>query len=431
MLKRKITDRLIQWKKAKDQKCLLLFGARQVGKTFIVDQFGNDNYESYISIDFRKYPSLKSIFEGDLDVDTLMAKISLFLPQSRFIPENTLLLLDEIQDCPAARTSLKYWAQDGRVDVIATGSQLGVSMHGSAIPAGYETKIMMHSLDFEEFLWALGVSESSITLIRSYLERGEKIPEDINEKMFSYMRQYMVIGGMPDVINQFLKTNNYAAADEIQNQLNMEYRDDIAKYADSSIRMKAIACYDSIPQQLLKDNHKFQYKMVKKGTTSSYYENSFDWLEKAGILTRCYNVETPAFPLAGYKKNDQFTVYLNDIGLLSAFYGFQIKAPLIQNTLTGNVKGALYENLIADMLIKRNHPLYYYSNEKRTVQIEFLLEENAHVIPMEVKAKNRSTPSLNKLLLTDDIPYGYKMISGNLGIEEKKKTLPLYMAMFL
>ena len=249
--------------------------------------------------------------------------------------------------------------------------------------------------------------------------------------MFSYLRQYMVIGGMPDVINQFLKANNYAIADELQNQLNMEYRDDIAKYADSSIRMKAIACYDSIPQQLLKDNHKFQYKMVKKGTTSSYYENSFEWLEKAGLLTRCYNVEIPEFPLSGYKKSDQFTVYLNDIGLLSAFYGFQIKAPLLQNTLVGNVKGALYENLIADILLKKNHPLYYYANEKRTVQIEFLLEENSHVVPMEVKAKNRATSSLNKLLLSDIIPYGYKMISGNIGFEGKKKTLPLYMAMFL
>ncbi|MBR4162885.1 MAG: ATP-binding protein [Solobacterium sp.] len=431
MLKRKIMDQLIKWKESKEKKCLLLYGARQVGKTYIVDQFAKDHYDSYISIDFRKYPSLKSIFEGDLDVDTLISKISLFLPQSRFIPNNTLLLLDEIQDCPPARTSLKYWAQDDRFDVIATGSQLGVSMHGNAVPAGYETKMMMHSLDFEEFLWAMGIPESSISMIYSYFISGEKIPEEINEKMFSYLRQYMVIGGMPDVINQFLKTNNYAVADELQNQLNMEYRDDIAKYADSSIRMKAIACYDSIPQQLLKDNHKFQYKMVKKGTTSSYYEKSFEWLEKAGLLTRCYNVEIPEFPLSGYKKSDQFTVYLNDIGLLSAFYGFQNKAPLLQNTLVGNVKGALYENLIADILLKKNHPLYYYANEKRTVQIEFLLEENSHVVPMEVKAKNRATPSLNKLLLSDHIPYGYKMISGNTGFEGKKKTLPLYMAMFL
>ncbi len=431
MLKRKIMDQLIKWKESKEKKCLLLYGARQVGKTYIVDQFAKDHYDSYISIDFRKYPSLKSIFEGDLDVDTLISKISLFLPQSRFIPNNTLLLLDEIQDCPPARTSLKYWAQDDRFDVIATGSQLGVSMHGNAVPAGYETKIMMHSLDFEEFLWAMGIPESSISMIYSYFISGEKIPEEINNKMFSYLRQYMVIGGMPDVINQFLKANNYAIADELQNQLNMEYRDDIAKYADSSIRMKAIACYDSIPQQLLKDNHKFQYKMVKKGTTSSYYENSFEWLEKAGLLTRCYNVKIPEFPLSGYKKSDQFTVYLNDIGLLSAFYGFQIKAPLLQNTLVGNVKGALYENLIADILLKKNHPLYYYANEKRTVQIEFLLEENSHVVPMEVKAKNRATPSLNKLLLSDIIPYGYKMISGNIGFEGKKKTLPLYMAMFL
>jgi len=431
MLKRKIMDQLIKWKESKEKKCLLLYGARQVGKTYIVDQFAKDHYDSYISIDFRKYPSLKSIFEGDLDVDTLISKISLFLPQSRFIPNNTLLLLDEIQDCPPARTSLKYWAQDDRFDVIATGSQLVVSMHGNAVPAGYETKIMMHSLDFEEFLWAMGIPESSISMIYSYFISGEKIPEEINNKMFSYLRQYMVIGGMPDVINQFLKANNYAIADELQNQLNMEYRDDIAKYADSSIRMKAIACYDSIPQQLLKDNHKFQYKMVKKGTTSSYYENSFKWLEKAGLLTRCYNVEIPEFPLSGYKKSDQFTVYLNDIGLLSAFYGFQIKAPLLQNTLVGNVKGALYENLIADILLKKNHPLYYYANEKRTVQIEFLLEENSHVVPMEAKAKNRATPSLNKLLLSDIIPYGYKMISGNIGFEGKKKTLPLYMAMFL
>ncbi len=185
MLKRKIMDQLIKWKESKEKKCLLLYGARQVGKTYIVDQFAKDHYDSYISIDFRKYPSLKSIFEGDLDVDTLISKISLFLPQSRFIPNNTLLLLDEIQDCPPARTSLKYWAQDDRFDVIATGSQLGVSMHGNAVPAGYETKIMMHSLDFEEFLWAMGIPESSISMIYSYFISGEKIPEEINNKMFS------------------------------------------------------------------------------------------------------------------------------------------------------------------------------------------------------------------------------------------------------
>ncbi|MBQ0066502.1 MAG: hypothetical protein KBT48_12130 [Firmicutes bacterium] len=219
--------------------------------------------------------------------------------------------------------SIKYWALDNRFDVIATGSLLGVSLKDGAYPVGYEKKEILYPLDFEEFLWAIGISEASISVLKPYFTNGERIPSVLNDKMFEYLKTYMIVGGMPAVVNVYLETHNFMEVDSIQQQLISSYEEDIAHYAQASDRIKAQACYKSIPLQLLKDNHKFQYKLVRKGSISSDYFNSFDWLEKAGLVQRCYNLQIPSFPIRGYLDQDKYKAYLNDIGLLISTYGIK------------------------------------------------------------------------------------------------------------
>lgn len=304
-------------------------------------------------------------------------------------------------------------------------------MGAAAYPVGYEKQAELFSLDFEEFLWALGVEESAAEVLRPYFSNGEKIPDALNEKMFEYLRLYMIIGGMPAVINRYLATHDFSSVNDEQNTILSDYRVDIASYAEPADRIRAQACFESVPRQLLKENHKFQYKMVKKGSTASDFMSSFDWLEKAGLITRCYNLLEPQFPLRGYLDDDKFRVYMNDIGLLIATYGFQTKASVYNDQLVGNIKCAIYESLMADFLIKKEYPLVYYKNQKGTIEMEFFVEENGRAIPIEVKAKNRATASLNHILDEGQAPYGYKFITGNAGRSGKKITLPLYMAMFL
>ena len=435
MLRRKFMNTLLEWKHNQEtsntKQCLLVKGARQVGKSTIIEAFGKEQYESFISLDFRENKELKDIFDGSYDINSLIGKISLVKPGSHFIPNKTLLLLDEIQDCPNARASLKYWALDGRFDVIASGSLLGVSLASSSIPVGYERVVTLHAMDFEEFLWAISVSEESISSLRSYFDSGEHIPDVINNKMMEYLHTYMITGGMPNVINKYLATHDFLEVDKEQNVIIDGYKDDIAKYAETSEKIKARACYESIPRQLLKDNHKFQYKEVRQGKTASYFMSSIDWIENAGIATRCFNLIEPTFPIKGYIDEDKFRIYENDIGLLIASYGYATKNAIFNDQLYGNIKGAIYESLIADFLIKKNYPLVYYKNQKGTLELEFFIEKDSSIIPIEVKAKNSATASLNNILEDKHIPYGYKFISGNSGFIDKKRTLPLYMALFL
>lgn len=432
MLKRKIEQNLIDWKNNKNKECLLVKGARQVGKTFIIREFGKSNYTHFLEINFEQKPEFKEVFNGSLDTDEIIKQLSLLIPSARFVPNETLLFLDEIQACPKARTSLKFFAEDNRFDVIASGSLLGINYKDvSSYPVGYERQIQLHSLDFEEFLWATGVTDKSIADIKEYFLSLEYIPHVINDKMLSLVREYITIGGMPSVVNKYLETKNFSEVHAEQEKITTSYLDDIAKYAPTSDKPKARNCYLSIPNQLLKENKKFKYSAVEKGGTSRKYTNSLDWLRDANLATFCFNVSTPTFPLGAYKKDNEFKIYLNDIGLLVSMYGFEMKAAIIKNTLTGSAKGGIYENLIADMLIKKNIPLVYYKSENSTLEIEFLINSEINIIPVEVKAGNSATASLNSYLQKFKPEYAYKFITGNAGENENKRTLPLYMAMFL
>ncbi len=432
MLKRKFYDYLLNWKNTKDKECLLVKGARQIGKTYIIEQFGKENYKNYIYINFVENPRYKEIFEGALSAEEIYKKLSVYIFGVKFIEKETLIFLDEIQECPNARTALKFLALDNKYDVIASGSLLGINYKEvSSIPVGYERQVDMHALDFEEFLWAIGVNDMAISYVKEFFAKKEKVPFDINEKMLEYLREYIVVGGMPDVVNTFIKTNNYNEVQNAQEKIIRSYYEDMIKYAPVAEKPKVRKCYDSIPKQLAKENKKFQFSVVEKKSTARKYGNSLEWLLDANIIQRIYNVSTPLMPLKAYEKDDQYKVYMNDIGLLVAMYGFEMKAPILENSLKGPAKGGIYENLIADIMAKRGYKLNYYKTENGSQEIEFLITTNDGVIPIEVKAGNGASISLNTFITEFAPNVAYKLITGNLGVADNKTTLPLYMAMFI
>ena len=432
MLRRKFYSYLTEWKSSKKNECLLVKGARQIGKSFIIREFGKANYEQYIEINFEESPEVKAAFEGNLSVDELIRKISLFKEGVSFNPGKTLLFFDEIQSCPQARSSLKFWAQDGRFDIIASGSLLGLNYREvSSFPVGYERQVEMHSLDFEEFLWAKGIGEDVIADLKNHFDEFIPVEKSINEKMQQILREYMVVGGMPAVVNSFLETNNYNEVHKTQMMILDAYLNDIAKYAPTRDKPKARNCYLSIPRQLAKENTKFQYGIVENGGTARKYANSLDWLRDSNIVRYCFNVVPPQFPLAAYVRQEQFRIYTNDIGLLIAMFGYEMKAAIVNDTLTGPVKGGIYENLIADFLLKKDIPLHYFKRDDSSSEVEFLLEKNSAVVPIEVKSHKGETSSLDALLKKDEIEKGYKIMNGNVGEVGKKITIPHYMALFL
>ena len=437
MLRRKMLAYLREWRSHKGAECLLIKGARQVGKSYIVKAFGETDYRRTIVVDFVESPRLKAIFEGSLDADSVYSRMSLLIEGAEFLPGQTLLFLDEIQECPEARSALKYLAQDGRCDVIASGSLLGIQYREAderlaSIPVGYERVVEMYPLDFEEFLWARGYRDDAIDVLRGHLDRVEAVPEAINAKMMGLLREYLAIGGMPAIVQAFVNSGNYNVAHEEQGRLLSSYLDDIARYASSGERLHARACFESLPRQLAKENTKFQYSVVERRGTARKFLGSVDWLVGANMVLRCQSVSTPTFPLVAYEDDSRFRLYAGDTGLLMAMYGFEMKAAVVENRLAGPMKGGLYENLVAVMLRAAGFSLHYWKTQSGNREIEFLIQSpDATVVPIEVKAGRGSTVSLNELLDRDDVRVGFKLIDGNLGRDGKKVTLPLYLAPFL
>lgn len=433
MLKRKIYNKLLAWKGKKDNKgCLLLKGARQVGKSFIVDYFAKENYQSYIKINFIETPKLKEIFNGELTSSEILKRISLSLADIKFIKGSTLIFLDEIQECQEARTALKFLANNDVFDVIASGSLLGISYKEvSSIPVGYETHLMMYPLDFEEFLWGVGYDKQAILNLKSFFDNKEIIPQVIHENMLKLIREYIAVGGMPAVVNTYLASKNFSEVHNEQQKILDSYFDDISKYASTTEKPKVKNCYLAIPKELAKENKKFKFSTVEKKATARKYKNSIEWLRGANLVNLCYNVSTLSFPLNAYEKLDMYKIYLNDIGLLIAMYGFEMKKAIVDDTLEGPIKGGIYENLLSCMLIQLGYKLYYFRNDNGSTEIEFLISKETKIIPIEVKAKKGRTLSLDKILSLNEIPYGYKFSANNIGIIDKKITMPVYMAMFL
>ena len=443
MLKRKAYDELLHWKeqrhKEKLKKCLLLKGARQVGKSYIVQAFGKAEYRSFLSIDFFRQPEMKAIFDGELTADEILKRITAYVRDFRLIPGDTLIFLDEIQCCGNARTAIKFLAQDFRFDVISSGSLLGLTYgedddetveEPASVPVGYESQITMHSLDFEEFLWANGYNAAAIAALGSYYLSDTTIPAAIHDRYEALFREFIVVGGMPEVINHFAEYHDFNRADSIQRDILAEYRDDISKHAKGKEKVLVRMCYDAAPKQLAKEQKKFQYSTVEKGQTRRKYGGSVQWLKDSAMVQVCYNIREPYLPLMANANEDQFKVYLNDTGLLCCAYGFETKLAVLNDTIGGNARGGIYENVIAECLVKRGYDLYYYKPDS-THEIEFLIEKNGTVVPIEVKAGNRATPSLNQYIERYQPQTAYKLTNTRNGRVDAKVTLPHYMVMFI
>ena len=440
MLKRKALLQLKKWKEAGEKKSLIVSGARQVGKTYIVREFGKE-FGSFIELNFLEQPDLCRIFKGNLDPDTILMGVRLSRPEANVIEGDTLLFLDEIQECPEAITSLKFLAADPRLTVVASGSALGMDYNRvTSYPVGYVSYLEMTALDFEEFLWAMHVGDDIIEHIREHFESLTPVEEVLHDRFMQLFRQYMVLGGMPEVLNAFLEKKDFHAAWETQKRIYRDYLADIARFASPAEKLKAERCYRSIPAQLMKDNHKFQYGVVEKKGTARKFESSVDWLLSAHMAVSVKNTGFVEYPLQLHEIDDSFRLYPSDIGLLICTFDFSlVKAILADDSedmtdslILKTAKGGLYEAAIADILTKSGHrDLHFYRNEGGTAEMEFLLEGGAGVVPVEVKAGRKKAKALDNLLKKEDIQKGYKLAAQNIGAVDKKVTLPLYMALWL
>lgn len=435
MLKRKISEELQKWIKTKKKKCLVVQGARQTGKTFAIEKFAEENYEEVLEINFKQTPSAKEIFSGDLTVDSMLMALRFRFPEKKISPEQTLLFFDEIQECGEAITSLKFWANDNRFDVIASGSLLDIDYkRASSYPVGYVDYLTLHGLDFEEFLWACGVTEDMITSLKDYLKNKKIIPDAINTQMMKYYRLYLAIGGMPEAVQKYIDTKDFRDVDMVQRNLLQGYQYDIAHYASAEEKIKAEKCYLSLAKQLLdKENHKFQYKELEHGARAQKYYTSIEWLLRADIIHLCRIVTSVKYDLNDYARNDFFRAYTTDLSLLLAMKDFSLKRHIVENTLSGNTKGGLYECAVADALHKKGYPLFFYKNETKKIELDFIIQKEGQVIPIEVKSGNTKARSLKAIIQDNkEIPYGYKFIDGNLGLTDSGIiTLPLYMVNFI
>jgi len=353
------------------------------------------------------------------------------VPNADLVPGETLIFLDEIQDCPRARTALKFLAIDKRFDVIASGSMLGIKYKDvPSYPVGHIDPLEMHSLDFEEFLWANGVKPGSIDDIRNYFEKHEPVPTAMHERMMELFKEYIVVGGMPRVVQDFVTNHNFANVLRIQKGIIEDYKDDIAKYAEGAEKTKARVCFESIPKHLSKDYKKFRYGLVEKGGTARKYGGSLEWLFDANVINVCHNLGAPELPLEGNAQSDTFKVYMRDTGLLMAMLEDGSQEDIIDGNL-GIYKGAIYENIIADIFTKSGKKLYYFE-KNHSLEIDFFIRRNKTATAVEVKsADNTKSKSLNSVLENEGVKRGIRLSSKNVGAAENIEIFPLYMAMFL
>lgn len=436
MLRRKIEQRLLKWKHSSNRKPLILKGCRQCGKTYSVLHFARKNYKHVIYLNFLENPEYNDIFSGSLEVNNLIMLISALLgPKARFEAGKTVLIFDEIQVCPEARTALKFFKLDGRFDVLATGSLLGVKGYGKqpkSIPVGYETVIDMYPLDFEEFLWANGISEEIIQILRQYLQNEAPVPLALHNRLKNLLLQYTVVGGMPGVVQNYIENQQMDEVLQAQRDIVRAYEEDMIKYAEDRDKTKIRECFESIPKQLSKENKKFQYSLIKKGSKASQFAGSLQWIEDAGIIRRCYNLSLPELPLAGNAIDSVFKVYMTDTGLFVSMLEDGTQYDILQGRLYG-YKGAIYENLVADFFIKMGRKLYYYHKDSG-LEIDFVICYHGEAVLIEAKAATGDTKSTKTILKHPEkyhVHQAIKLGDYNIGRTGAILTLPMYMGFLL
>ncbi len=434
-LTRKADSFLIEWKNNADRYPLIIKGARQVGKTETIRKFAEANYKSLVEINFITEPMYKAIIEEGFSADSIVKLISRIDPSKHFEQNNTLIFFDEIQDFPEIATALKFFKEDGKYDVICSGSLLGVQYNRIAsISVGYKTDYQMFSMDFEEFLWAKGYSEDVISDMLKHMLEVKPFTE-LEQNIFSNLfLEYCILGGMPAIIDNYIKKGTFEGSLELQHQLLTDYESDIVKYAEGLDKAKILSVYRSIPAQLARENKKFQYSKVAKGGRSKDYMGCIEWLKDAGLINVCNCLEFPELPLKGNIDENKYKVYISDTGLLVASLDDESQIDLRANKNMGIYKGALYENFAAEALVKQGYGLYYYSKDNSTLEEDFFIRSANELIPVEVKANTNQSKSMNQLIngkSYKDIKHGIKFTTGNIGMSESIVTMPYFCTFLL
>ena len=434
-LRRKIDQYLIDWKNSSNKMPLIIKGARQIGKTNAIRNFGEKNYKTFIEINFAFQPEFKTIFEDGFVVDNIVKNITLKMPEIQINEYDTLIFFDEMQECVSTATSLKAFREDGRYDVICSGSFMGINYKEiESNSVGNKEDYIMHSMDFEEFLWAKGYKEEQIEDLYKCMVEVKPLSTTQYSVMLSNFKDYMVVGGMPAIVNQFMANKNFSGILKMQQQILLDYEEDITKYAGKLDKTKILNCYKKIPVFLGNENKKFQISKIADGARNREYVGVIDWLSSAGIVNVSYSLEQPSLPLKGNYNPDNYRLYFADTGLLIGSLEEEVQQDLRNNENMNTYKGALYENIVGDMLVKAGYDLYFYKDDSKKQEMDFFVRDTNSLIPVEVKANDNATASLNNLIDNDkykDIKYGIKLCNKNIGFNGKFYTFPYFLTFLL
>lgn len=429
---RKISNALNSWKNEEKRKALLITGARQIGKTFSIREFGRASYKNYVEINFITEPEAAHIFDGNLDADTIIMNMTAYLRMS-LEPRETLVFFDEIQECPKARTAIKFLVEDGRFDYIESGSLLGVQyIPVQSYPVGSEQILTMYPMDFEEFCIAIGVPGETLSYLKDCYDQVKPVTEAVHSTMLNLFRYYVVAGGMPAVVQEFINSRDIGNVISIQNDILALYRQDVGKYAEQDSRTKIMEIFDRIPEQLDDKNRRFMLSSIKKTARQREYEASFEWLRDAGVALPCINVTEPKIPLKINEQSRLFKLYMNDVGLLCASCLENVQYAILQGRLSVNM-GSILENAMAEQL-KSNGFSLRYLNKQRIGELDFIVGQGDKVIPLEIKSGNdyKRHAALNNALAVKEwnLTTGIVFCMGNVEEEANIKYLPWYMIMF-
>ncbi|MCI6614809.1 MAG: ATP-binding protein [Mollicutes bacterium] len=434
-LKRKIDKFLDEWLISDKKKPLIIKGARQIGKTKTIEEFAKRNNLSLVEINFVLNPEFRDIFDDGYKVDKILENISFKDPSLEFIPGKTLIFFDEIQKCINAATSLKSFKIDGRFDVICSGSLMGLSYKEiESVSTGHKIDYTMYSMDFEEFLWALGYKEEQIESLYECMKNLSPLSETQFNVLLDRFHQYMVLGGMPEVVKLFVDQKNYSGTLALQKQIILDYEEDITKYVEGLDKTKILNVFRKIPVFLGQDNKKFRISKVAHGARNREYTGVTDWLTDAGIVNISYCLNDLALPLKGNYDSDNYRMYFMDTGLLVASLDEESSKDLRDNKNFNTYKGAIYENIVGDMLKKSGYNLYFYKNEDGTQEVEFFVRDAKNLIPIDVKATDGKVKSIKSFIEDKnikDINFGIKLAEKNIGFENNIYTFPYFLTFLL
>jgi predicted AAA+ superfamily ATPase len=434
-LKRKIDDYLVEWKNNSGKLPLIVKGARQIGKTDAIENFAKNNYKYFVEINFSLQPEYKSIFDNGFNVDNIIHNISMINNDFQFISGETLIFFDELQDCINCATSLKSFNIDKRFDVICSSSMMGINYKEiESNSVGNKQDYTMYSMDFEEFLWAKGYKEEQINSLYQHMLDNTPLTTVEYDVMLMNFKDYMILGGMPAIVSRFIENKNFSGILKMQEQILLDYEEDISKYAEGLDKTRILNTYRKVAVFLGNENKKFQISKIATGARNREYAGVADWLSSAGIVNISYCMEECALPLGGNYNPDNYRLYFADTGLLIASLDDEAQDDLRKNQNFNTYKGAIYENIVSDMLVKAGYKLYFYKNEKGTIEVDFFIRDADSLIPIEVKANDNEAVSLNKVIDSNqykDIKYGIKLCNKNIGFNGKFYTFPYFLTFLL